>query len=201
MPSTVNKSDVSPGQYERLLRVPDPETPVGVRDRAIVRLLGDVGLRPREVCVLQLGDIIWSADGRTPVQLRIAWGEGRVVPLTDQTIAALVDWLARHPGWQPEERRREVPAEAPLFVALGQAKTARQAITEDGLLRQILRYAEQAGIPTHLRYPYVLRHYWAIQQVARGITPTQLQARGGWRDPPLRPPWRRRLAWAANTAG
>jgi hypothetical protein len=52
-----------------------------------------------------------------------------------------------------------VPAAAPLFVALGQPKTAGQAITEDGLLRQIMRHAQQAGIPAHLRYPYVLRHY------------------------------------------
>jgi integrase/recombinase XerD len=173
---------ISPDQYERLLRVPDPETPVGLRDRAILRLLGDVGLRPREVCVLRLGDLIWSADRASRVQLRVAWGEGRVVPLTDQAISTLVAWLARHPGWRPEGSRRAVPEEAPLFVALGQSKTARQAITEDGLLHQVLRHAEQAGIPTHLRYPYVLRHYWATQQVARGTTPAQLQARGGWRD-------------------
>ena len=173
---------ISPKQYERLLGVPDPETPAGVRDQVIVRLLGDVGLRPSEVCALQLGDILWSGDGRAPDQLRVAWGDGRVVRLTQQATAALVDWLARHPGRQPEGRPWESPVEMPLFVALGQPKTAWQAITEDRLLRQVLRHAQQAGIPTHLRYPYVLRHYWATQQVARGITPAELQARGGWRD-------------------
>jgi integrase len=61
----------------------------GVRNRAIVRLLSDVGLRPSEVCALQLGDILWSNDGRAPVQLRVAWGEGRVVALTGQAAAAL----------------------------------------------------------------------------------------------------------------
>ena len=55
-------------------------------------------------------------------------------------------------------------------------------MTEIGLLARILRLAQQAGIPAHLRYPYVLRHYWATRQVARGVTPAQLQARGGWRD-------------------
>jgi integrase/recombinase XerD len=173
---------ISPEQYEQLLGVPDPETPAGVRDRAIVRLLGDVGLRPSEVCALQLGDILWSAAGRAPDQLRVAWGEGRVVRLTQQATAALVDWLARHPGWQPETRGWALPAEMPLFLALGQPKTAGQAITEDGLLRQVLRHAQQAGIPAHLRYPSGLRHFWATQQVARGITPAELQARGGWRD-------------------
>jgi integrase/recombinase XerD len=173
---------ISPEQYEQLLSVPDPETPAGVRDRAIVRLLGDVGLRPSEVCALQLGDILWSAAGRAPDQLRVAWGDGRVVRLTQQATAALVDWLACHPGWQPEARRWALPAEMPLFLALGQPRTAGQAITEDGLLRQVLRHAQQAGIPAHLRYPSGLRHFWATQQVARGIMPAELQARGGWRD-------------------
>ena len=68
-----------------------------------------------------------------------------------------------------------------MFVARGQPKTAGQAITEQ-LLRQVLRHAQQAGISAQLRYPYVLRHYWVTQQVARGITPAELQARGGWRD-------------------
>jgi hypothetical protein len=75
-----------------------------------------------------------------------------------------------------------LPAEMPLFLALGQPRTAGQAITEDGLLRQVLRHAQQAGIPAHLRYPSGLRHFWATQQVARGIMPAELQARGGWRD-------------------
>ena len=172
---------ISPDQYERLLAVPDAETPAGVRDRAIVRLLGDVGLRPREVCALQLGDILWGVDGRAPVQLQVAWGQGRVVTLTDQATAAMVDWLARHPRWQPAPSRRNLSA-VPLFVALGSPRPAGQALTEAALLRQVLRHAQQAGIPTHLRYPYVLRHFWASQQVARGTTPAQLQARGGWRD-------------------
>jgi integrase len=173
---------ISPDQYERLLAVPDLETPAGVRDRAILRLLGDVGLRPSEVCALQLGDILWSDEGRAPVQLRVAWGEGRVVALTDQATADLAGWLPHHPDWSAAPRGRKLPAAVPLFIAIGPQKSARQAITDIGLLRQVLRHAQQAGIPAHLRYPYVLRHFWATQQVARGITPAELQARGGWRD-------------------
>jgi len=172
---------ISPAQYERLLLEPDLTTAVGVRDRATIRLLGDVGLRPSEVCALTVGDIVWSADGQLPVQLRVAWGKGRVVQLTPETTSALAAWLPCHPDWR-SDGGLGVPAEAPLFVVLGPPKSAGQAITEIGLLRQVLRHAEQAGIPAHLRYPYVLRHYWATQQVSRGITVDQLQAQGGWRD-------------------
>jgi integrase len=173
---------ISPAQYERLLLEPDLTTRVGVRDRAVLRLLGDVGLRPSEVCALKLGDIIWHADGQVPVQLQVTWGKGRIVQLTPQAAAALAGWLPQHPNWQPDGRGWELPTEAPLFVALGPPKPARRAITEIGLLERVLRLAQQAEIPAHLRYPSVLRHYWATQQVARGITPAQLQTRGGWRD-------------------
>jgi site-specific recombinase XerD len=75
-----------------------------------------------------------------------------------------------------------LPAKAPLFVTLRPPTSAGQAMTEIGLFYQVLRHAQRAGMPAHLRYPNMLRHYWATQQVARGITPAQLQADGGWRD-------------------
>jgi hypothetical protein len=48
--------------------------------------------------------------------------------------AALAGWLAPHPDWQSEGTGRELPAEAPLFVALRPPKPTRQTITETGLL-------------------------------------------------------------------
>jgi integrase len=173
---------ISPAQYERLLLASDLTTRVGVRDTAILRLLGDLGLRPGEVCALTLGDIIWSGDGQVPVQLKVAWGQGRIVQLTAHATAALVHWLPRHPDWQPEGRGPELPAAAPLFIALRSPNSARRAITEIALETRVLRLAQQGGIPAHLRYPSTLRHFWATQQVARGITAAQLQVRGGWRD-------------------
>jgi integrase len=131
---------------------------------------------------LKLGDIIWSADGQVPVQLEVAWGKGRIVQLTAQATADLAGWLPHHPDWQADERSRGLPAEAPLFVTLRPPTSAGQAMTEIGLLYQVLRHAERAGMPAHLRYPNTLRHYWATQQVASGIAPAELQARGGWRD-------------------
>ena len=68
------------------------------------------------------------------------------------------------------------------------------------MLERVLRLAQQAGIPAHLRYPSVLRHYWATEQVARGITPAQLQARGGWRDYHSAEAYFRRLSAAAALA-
>ena len=176
---------ISAAQYERLLGEPDLTTPVGVRDRAILRLLGDVGLRPSEVCALHLGDIIWGDDGQVPVQLEVAWAR---VGLSSSPPRRPPPWPAgchiirtgRLTGGAGSCRRRR--HWAPLLVVLGLPMPARQAQIEAGLLRQVLRHAQAAGIPAQLRYPSVLRHFWAAQQVAGGITPAQLQARGGWRD-------------------
>jgi integrase len=112
----------------------------------------------------------------------VAWGKGRIVQLTAQAAAALAGWLPQHPNWQPGGRGWEVPAEAPLFVALGSPKPFRRALTEVALETRVVRLGQQAGIPAHLRYTSTLRHFWATRQVAEGITPAQLQARGGWRD-------------------
>jgi integrase len=177
---------ISPAQYERLLGAPELTTPVGVRDRAILRLLGDVGLRPSEVCALNLEDLILNGDGRTPVGLQVAWGEGRVVQLTAEATAAVAGWLAHHPAGPPEGWNQELPA-APLFVALGSSRPVGRALTETGLLRQVLRHAEQARIPRQLRDPYVLRHFWATQQVARGDHRGRVAGLRRLAGPPQRP--------------
>jgi hypothetical protein len=73
---------VDVGQPRAVAPQPDHVGPLAglqgadIRDTAILRLLGDVSLRPSEVCTLHLGDIIWSGDGQVPVQLEVAWVAG-----------------------------------------------------------------------------------------------------------------------------
>jgi integrase len=175
-------SDISPAQYERLLLEPDLTTPVGVRDRAILRLLGDVGLRPSEVCALKFEDMIWRADGQVPVQLQVAWGKGRIVPLTPQATATLAGWLPHHPDWQPDERGRELSVEAPLFVTLGSPKPARQAIIETGLLRQVLAVRAAGRDPCASVLPLCAASLLGDPAGRPWDHAGELQVRGGWRD-------------------
>lgn len=49
------------GQVQALLAAPDPATPVGLRDRAVLTLLASLGLRGAEVAALRLDDIDWRA--------------------------------------------------------------------------------------------------------------------------------------------
>lgn len=67
---------LAPEDVERLVGAPDPKTPVGQRDRAILLLLARLGLRAGDVRGLCLGHIDWKAGtllvagkGRRPTRL------------------------------------------------------------------------------------------------------------------------------------
>lgn len=51
---------VSPETIERIIGACDPETPVGIRDRAVILLLARLGLRAGDVWRLRLADIDWA---------------------------------------------------------------------------------------------------------------------------------------------
>ena len=68
-------------------------TPIDVRDRAILLLLATTGIRNGELRALQLQDIDWRAG---EVFIRRTKGKrDRVVPLVEETGAALADYILR----------------------------------------------------------------------------------------------------------
>ena len=86
----------TPEEVQALLEICDPETAFGCRNRAIILLLLDTGIRASELLQLTLADIQW-ADHR----VHIRWGKGRkqrVVPLGDRPAAAVRDYIDRFRG-------------------------------------------------------------------------------------------------------
>ena len=76
-------------QVDRLLAQPDPSTPRGLRDKALIELLYATGLRVTELLSLKAGDVSLEAGYLTCI------GKGdkqRIVPL-GQTAA---DWVRRY---------------------------------------------------------------------------------------------------------
>jgi integrase/recombinase XerC len=81
---------LKPGQVDRLLARPEPNNPVGLRDRAILELLYATGIRVGELCGLRLGDVDLAAD------TVLVLGKGakqRMVPFGEPARAALLDYL------------------------------------------------------------------------------------------------------------
>jgi integrase len=199
---------ISPAQYERLLREPDLTTPVGLRDRAILRLPGDVGLRASEVCALNFEDIIWSADGQCPCNSRWLgarvglssspprrlplWPAGSHIIRTGQpTGEAGSCRLRRH--CSSRSGRRNPPARQHRGRSPQPDPAARPAGRDPGASAQSLCAAAPLGDPAGRRQD----HTGPVAGSRRVAGPPQ---RGGLLPIALGcgSPWWRRLTWTAS---
>jgi integrase/recombinase XerD len=146
---------MSEKQVEALLDAPDLDTPLGLRDRAMLETIYATGLRVSELVGLRLHEVS-LADG----VLR-ALGKGskeRLVPLGQLAI----EWIQRY----LDEARPIIlngQQSDDLFV------TARGgAMTRQAFWQLIKRYALVAGIAPEKLSPHVLRHAFATHLLNHG---------------------------------
>ncbi|TXI72901.1 MAG: site-specific tyrosine recombinase XerD [Dechloromonas sp.] len=153
-PSRLPKT-MSEKQVEQLLAAPDLDTPLGLRDRAMLETLYATGLRVSELVGLRVHEVS-LADG----VLR-AFGKGskeRLVPLGQIAI----DWLVRYLNEARSEILKEQHSDA-LFVTGRGGPMTRQAFWQ-----LIKRYALLAGIAPEKLSPHVLRHAFATHLLNHG---------------------------------
>ncbi len=119
--------------------------PTALRDRAIILLLLDTGMRASELCELTL-QAVDLKNRRTRV-----FGKGskeRILRFSPTTGRALWRYINQH--------RQDAPASAPLFITRGGTPYNRGALR---LLTK--RLGERAGVPDC--HPHRFRHTFAIQ--------------------------------------
>ena len=145
---------LSEAQVEALLAAPDPSTPLGLRDRAMLELMYASGLRVSELVALKAVHVALD-DG----VLRVL-GKGsreRLVPFGEEARARLLDYLAQARAAILGGQRSEA-----LFV------TARgEGMTRQMFWRIVRRCAQQAGIAAPLS-PHTLRHAFATHLLNHG---------------------------------
>lgn len=140
--------------------------PEANRDKAIVLMLVDTGVRVTELCQLDRGDVELS---RGLVVIRESkyrmTTKSRHVYLGKAARKALWRYLAER-----EERLGEaIPSDAPLFAAHhNDTRLDRHAIR-----RMLYRCADRAGVPNV--YPHRFRHTFAINYLRNGGDPFTLQ--------------------------
>jgi integrase/recombinase XerD len=142
-------------QVDNLLNAPDLDTPLGLRDRAMLETIYATGLRVSELVNLKLHEI-----GFNEGVLRVL-GKGskeRLVPLGEQAI----DWLLRYLNEARPEILKGQQSDALFVTARGGAMT-RQAFWQ-----LIKRYAPIAGIAPEKLSPHVLRHAFATHLLNHG---------------------------------
>ncbi len=145
---------LSEAQVEALLAAPDVQTPLGLRDRAMLELMYASGLRVSELVELKTLQV--SLDEGA---LRVM-GKGsreRMVPFG----ATAHDWLRQYLARARPALLGSKSSEA-LFVSVRATYLSRQMFWI--LVR---RYAQQAGIDTPLS-PHTLRHAFATHLLNHG---------------------------------
>ena len=82
-------------EVDRLLAQPDPKTPAGARDKAMLELLYATGLRVSELVALPLAAI---DPGTGVVRVRGKGNKERVIPVGERAREALAFWLSSARG-------------------------------------------------------------------------------------------------------
>ena len=165
-------------EYGNLIRAPDRRTLVGKRDHALLRLMGDCGLRNAELRALTVRAIRRPRANSTHHHLFVR-GKGdveREIPIPADTYSALEVWLRAHPG-RAAGGLRDVDV---IFIGLARARdTEPAAISQQGLAKLVRRYAAVAGVPDRLAHPHALRGYYATTLAGEGVPIQEIKARLG----------------------
>jgi len=163
LPQVLGESDV-----ERLLDVATPDTPRGLRDRAMLELLYATGLRVSELVGLGLGQI----------DLRMGWvrvyGKGRkerLVPMGEEALHWVTRYLAEARPVLLAGRRADA-----LFPGRGAAPLTRQACWY-----RIRALGRAAGIRKAFS-PHGLRHAFATHLLDHGADLRMVQMLLGHSD-------------------
>ncbi len=142
-------------QVDRLLATPDVDTPLGLRDRAMLELLYACGLRVSELTGLRTFEVS-LAEG--VLQVMGKGSKERLVPLGEDA----AEWITRYLREARPVLLAGRSADA-LFVTRRAAPMTRQMFW-----RHIKHYGLQAGIePTRLS-PHTIRHAFATHLLNHG---------------------------------
>jgi len=130
-----------PAEIEELLEVVDGDSPLALRNRALLELLYSAGLRSAEAVLLDLGDVDFD---REAVHVRGKGGKERVVPLGEEAALQLARYLR---GGRPQLARGANDA---VFLSV------RGRRLDTSTVRRLLRH------------PHRLRHAFATHLLEGG---------------------------------
>jgi len=146
LPQTLSVDELS-----ALLVVRD-DSPLSLRDRAILELFYSSGLRLSELASLNLAHINFQQAQASVI------GKGnkqRMVPVGRKALEALRDWLKVRP-------KLAAPSESALFI-----NRTGNRISVRGIQMRIAHWAKENGLGRHL-HPHMLRHSFASHILESG---------------------------------
>jgi site-specific recombinase XerD len=144
----------------RLIAVCDGSTPGRLRDRAIVLLLSQLGLRAGDVAQLRFADIDWKSGtfqvtGKGRYQVRL--------PLPQDVGDALLRYVECRPRVDQTDR-----------IFLRAIAPFKPFVSGDGISSVVRRALQRAGIEAPLRGAHLLRHTAATEMLRHGVPLDQI---------------------------
>ena len=155
-------------EVDRLLAQPDPSTPRGIRDKALIEVLYATGMRVSELLTLRTSDLNLDEGYLTCV------GKGdkeRLVPIGQEAS----QWLRRYLREARPVLLKGKPAARVFVNARG------GALSRVGFWKVLKEYGTRAGISRQLS-PHVLRHSFATHLLERGADLRAIQVMLGHAD-------------------
>jgi site-specific recombinase XerD len=143
-----------------LLAAPDAATRTGRRDRALLTLAIQAGLRVSELTSLTRADAFLGTGAHVTCT-----GKGRkqrITPLTTATAKVLAAWLGEHPG-NPGD---------PLFPSRSGAPMSRDAVERRLAKHAAAAASAQPSLKGKKISPHVMRHTAAMRLLAAGVDTT-----------------------------
>ena len=168
-------------EFERLLLACTPPHESGpiaeraaVRNRAILWVLYDTGIRVSELCGLRLGDFdrkhgVLTVTGKGSKERRIALGSN--------CLRNLLYYLDRYRPDEDELAEWGSADEDHLFLS-----ETRLPLTKNGVTLLFKRIKKRAGITDKRISPHIFRHSFAIRYLVLGNDPFSLQELLGHED-------------------
>lgn len=157
-PRTTDVTYLTDPEVTALLSAPDPATPTGRRDHALIQLGVTTGLRISELTSLRAADVHLG-----PAPHVLAHGKGRkdrTTPLDRDTITVLRDQIAGKPG------------DAFVFTTRDGTRLSRDAVAARLTLHATTAARQCPSLSGKRITPHVLRHTAAMRLLTAGIDST-----------------------------
>jgi len=164
------KATLTGQEIRKLIATQSRQTFLGRRNRVVVMVLCDTGMRSAELLALTLDDV----DLRNRA-VRIRRGKGnkeRVVHLSERTVRELRVYLGLDTS--PSDRGIHRGNSDKLFLS-----EERRPLTYHGIREALITMAKLAGITKPVS-AHVFRHTWARMTLAAGVDSRYVQTLGGW---------------------
>lgn len=159
---------LSSGEVDALLAQPDPATPAGLRDRAMLELLYATGMRVSELLSLKGEDL---EPNLGIIRCRGKGGKERLIPVGKSALRAVEAYVR-----QGRSKLLKKPGGSSLFL-----NARGGALSRVGFWKILAAYGRRAGIHTPLT-PHMIRHSFATHLLERGADLRSIQTMLGHSD-------------------